>query len=76
VEQVPPVPDSAQDMQVLRQAVWQHTPCSQKPLAHSVAAAQAPPRGFFPQLPAVHTFPVVQSVLAPQVPRQLEPPHT
>jgi len=76
VEQVPPVPDSAQDMQLPRQAVWQHTPCSQKLLAHSLAAAQAPPRGFFPQLPVVHTLPVVQSAPVEQLARQLDPPHT
>src|SRR5215831_6338717 len=76
VEQVPPVPDSAHDMQVPRQVVWQQTPCSQNPLAHSVAAAQAPPSGFLPQLCAVQTLPTVQSLPVAQVARQLVPPHT
>ena len=34
------------------QAPSQHTPSTQKPLAHSLAPAQVWPRGFGPQLPA------------------------
>jgi hypothetical protein len=62
VEQVPPVPDSAHDMQLPRQAVWQQTPCSQKPLPQSAAAPHALPSGRLPQLPLVQTLPVVQSL--------------
>jgi hypothetical protein len=76
VEQVPPVPESAHDMQLPRQAVWQQTPCSQKALAHSLAAPHALPRGLRPQLLAVQTLPAVQSAPVEQVARQLEPPHT
>ena len=39
VEQVPPVPVSAHDMQVPVQAVRQQTPCAQNPLSHSVPGA-------------------------------------
>lgn len=70
------MPDSAHDMQVPRQALWQQTPCSQKPLAHSVASAQAPPSGFLPQLLAVQTLPAVHSLPVEHEARQLVPPHT
>jgi hypothetical protein len=75
--QVPALPDSAHDLQSPVQAVPQQTPCWQKPDAQSVAAPQAAPSGCRPQLPAVQTFPVVQSLLVPQAVRQLpEVPHT
>src|SRR6185369_13066517 len=75
VEQVPPVPESAHDMHVPRQAVWQQTPCSQKLLAHSAAAPHAAPGGFLPQLPPLHTLPAVQSLEPVQLARQLPVPH-
>jgi hypothetical protein len=44
LEQVPSVgPGSAHDLQVPPQALPQHTPCSQKPDAHSGAVVQATP---------------------------------
>jgi len=76
VEQVPPVPVSAHDMQLAVQAVRQQTPCAQNPLLHSVPAPQAAPSGFRPQLDDVQTLPVVQSVDVVQDARQLLPLHT
>lgn len=76
VEQVPPVPVSAHDMQFPVQAVWQQTPCAQMPLPQSVPAVQAAPSGFLPQLPPLQTFPAEQSALVEQLARQLVPPHT
>ena len=58
---MPPVPVSAQDMQVPVQAVWQQTPCAQMPLPQSVPAVQAAPSAFLPQLPPLQTFPAEQS---------------
>jgi hypothetical protein len=76
VEQVPPVPVSAHDMQVPVHAVRQQTPCAQKPLLHSVPAPQDAPSGFSPQLDAVQTLPVVQSADVVHEARQLEPLQT
>lgn len=45
-------------------AVAQQTPWAQNPDAHSVAAAQVWPRGFFEQVPPLHTLGATQSVLA------------
>jgi hypothetical protein len=73
VEQVPPVPVSAHDMQLPAHAVLQQTPCAQKPLLHSGPAAQAAPSGLRPQLDAVQTLPVVQSALVEQLAWQLPP---
>jgi hypothetical protein len=67
--QVPASPLTAHDLQVPVHAVAQQTPCSQKPEPQSAAAAQVPPSGFFPQLMAVQTFPVVHSADVAQVPR-------
>jgi hypothetical protein len=76
VEQVPPVPVSAQDMQLPAQAVRQQTPWAQNPLLHSGPAAQAAPSGLRPQLCAVQTLPLLQSIEVVQDARQLVPPHT
>ena len=76
MEQVPPVPVSEHDMQVPVQAVWQQTPCAQMPLAQSVPAMHAAPRGYLPQLPPVQTFPAEQSAFVLQVALQLPPPQT
>ena len=76
VEQVPPVPVSAHDMQVPAQAVRQQTPWAQNPLLHSGPAPQDAPRGFRPQLEAVQTLPVVHSVDVVQDARQLLPLQT
>jgi hypothetical protein len=57
-----PIEDgSAQLLQVPSHASAQQTPSTQKPLAHSVAAAQVCPGGFGPQLPATHACPGWQS---------------
>jgi hypothetical protein len=58
---VPCVPVSAHDLQVPVQAVPQHVPCSQNPVMHSVAAAQARPVGFLVQTPVTQTLGVTQS---------------
>jgi hypothetical protein len=46
--QVPSDVCSAQLVQAPLQAVWQQIPCSQKLLAHSLAAEQVAPSGFGP----------------------------
>lgn len=48
--QLPVVPERLQAWQALLQELLQQTPWAQNPLAHSVAAEQAPPFGFRPQL--------------------------
>jgi hypothetical protein len=63
-------------MQVAVQAVWQHAPCAQIPLAQSGPAAQDAPSGNLPQLVPVHTFPPEQSLLVAHIVRQLVPPQT
>ena len=50
-EQVPAVPETAQDMQVPVQALLQQTPCWQKPEAHSAAVVQGVPGVFNVQTP-------------------------
>jgi hypothetical protein len=52
---------SAQLLQAPVHASAQQTPSTQKPLAHSVAAAQVWPRGLGPQLPATQAWPGSQS---------------
>jgi len=76
VEQVPPVPVSAHDMQFPVHAVRQQTPCAQNPLLHSLPAVQAPPSGLRPQLDAVQTLPEVQSADVVQLAWHMPPPHT
>jgi hypothetical protein len=76
VEQVPPVPVSAHDMQLSAHAVRQQTPCAQKPLLHSLPAVHEAPSGLRPQLDAVQTFPVVHSAEVEQLARQPLPLHT
>ena len=71
--QVPTVPVSAHDRQIPTHAVAQQTPCSQKPALHSAAAPQAAPTGFFPQLPPMQVFGLVQSAFVAQVVRQAPP---
>ena len=72
-EQVPGVPASAHDRQVPVHAVPQHTPCSQNPELHSPAAPQVAPIGFLPQLLVMQVLGALQSVLPPQVVRQVPP---
>ena len=61
-EQVPVVPDRAQDMQISVQAVSQQTPWAQKPETQDAAAVQAAPGGSLPQLPLLQTFGDTQSL--------------
>jgi hypothetical protein len=49
----------------------QQAPCSQKPLRHSVAAAQAEPFGFLVQAVPLQTLGATQSFVVWQVFRQL-----
>jgi hypothetical protein len=72
---VPSEPASAQDWQVPAQAVAQQMPCSQKPDAHSEAAPQLLPVGFFVQAPATQTLGAVQSASAVQDVLQRLLPH-
>ena len=76
VEQVPPVPVSEHDMQLPVHAVLQQTPCAQNPLLHSLPAMQAAPSGLRPQLDAVQTLPLVQSVDVVQLAWHIPLPHT
>jgi len=46
---------SAHDLQMPVHAVWQHTPCSQKPERHSFLLAQMAPFALRPQKPPVQT---------------------
>jgi len=55
-------------------AVWQHVPCAQIVLAQSDPLVQGAPRGCFPQLFPVQTFPPEQSAPVAQVVRQLVAP--
>jgi hypothetical protein len=63
-------------MHVPVHAVRQQTPCAQNPLLHSVPAVQEAPSGLRPQLEAVQTLPVVQSVDVVHDARQLLPLQT
>jgi len=75
--QVPAVPDRLHDRQLPVQALRQHDPCSQKPLAHSLAAAQIAPLGFFEQVVPLQTLGETQSAVVAQLVRQVPPPpHT
>ncbi len=58
------LPDSAHDLQGPLQAVAQQTPWAHTAEAHSAAAEQKAPMGFFPHELAVQTFPAVQFVSA------------
>ena len=69
----PSLPAIAHDRHVPVHAVAQQTPVTQKPDAQSLAAAQAAPGGFGPQLPFTHAAPPTQSALLVQDARQLSP---
>ena len=77
--QAPSAPAIAHDRQVPVQAVAQQTPCSQNPVTHSAAAAQAMPVGFLPQAPLTQTFGATQSaspvqeILQALVPQEYAP---
>src|SRR5688572_16685420 len=68
--QLPGTVPRAQDRHGPWQASEQQTLSTQRLLAHSTPSWQGWPRPFFPQLPALHTMPVTQSVSAVQVARQ------
>jgi hypothetical protein len=68
--QAPALPATAHERHSPVQAVPQHTPCWQKPEAHSEPAVQVAAGGLRPQLELVQTLPAVQSALVPQVTRQ------
>src|SRR5262245_17879890 len=70
-EQVPMVPDRAQERQVPVQLELQQTPCWQRPDAHSVPPVQAVPSGFFVHWPALQMLGETQSLSAVQVVRQV-----
>jgi hypothetical protein len=71
--QVPAVPDKLQERQLPVHAEMQHDPCSQKPLAHSVAAAQVAPFGFFEQVVPLQTFGETQSAVVAQLVKHTPP---
>lgn len=79
--QVPALPDSAHDRHVPVQLELQHTPCWQRPDAHSVPPAQVVPSGFFVHWPALQMLGAMQSLSVAQVVRhvplglQLNAPH-
>jgi hypothetical protein len=53
---VPLLPSSAQEKQLAVHALPQHTPCAQKPEAHSLARAHTAPFGRLPQEPCWQMF--------------------
>lgn len=69
-EQVPLLPESAQDLQVPVHAVAQHAPCAQMFELQSASAVHTAPFGFFPQLEFMHWFGATQSVALLQSVRQ------
>ena len=69
-EQVPAAPVSAQDIQVLVQALPQQTPWAQMVLLHSVPLEQTAPFGFSPQEPEMQEAGIAQSLSVAQVPLQ------
>jgi hypothetical protein len=73
--QVPSVPTSAQETQLVLQTVVQQTPCAQNPLAQSPAAAQLAPGGRKPHEPLLQTFGEAQSASAVQVDLHAAVPH-
>jgi hypothetical protein len=71
---VPALPATLQAKQPFAQAVWQQTPCSHSPEAHSAAVAQVPPSGFGPeQAPFMQKFGGWQSAFVVQRSRQASP---
>jgi hypothetical protein len=60
--QVPSAVERAQLRQLPVQAVAQQTPSAQKPLPHSLPAAQGCPMAFGPQLPFTQVWPLAQSL--------------
>ena len=69
--QTPRLPASAHEAQMPVQAPAQQTPCWQEPDAHSVAAEQAAPFTFLPQIVPLQTLPPEQSAFVVQAVRQV-----
>src|ERR1700689_2224660 len=65
--QVPSEPASAQELQLVVQAVEQQTFCAQSPELHWPAVVHAVPFASFPQLPAAQLLGDAQSALVLQV---------
>jgi hypothetical protein len=65
--QVPLLSASAHDLQVPVQALWQQTPCWQKPELHSLAVVHASPSGCLVQTPALQMLGATQSASAVQL---------
>jgi hypothetical protein len=72
----PSEPASAHDWQVPVHAVWQHTPCWQKPERQSLLTEHVEPAGFFVHAPATQTLGARQSASAVQAVRQTLLPQT
>ena len=72
--QVPALAPSAHERHLPVQSVLQHTPCAQKPLAHSPPSPQTAPGGLRPHEPFVHTAGASQSASAEQLALQAEAP--
>jgi hypothetical protein len=68
--QVPPLPESAHDLQVPVQAVAQHFPWAQNVELHSSSPPQVAPIGFLPQLPPTQVLGATQSASLAQSVRQ------
>ena len=64
VEQVPPVPVRARDMQLSAHAVRQQTPCAHWFELHSPGIVQAAPLGSLPQLMLMQLLGATQSAAA------------
>jgi hypothetical protein len=73
--QVPSADDSAQVVHAPWQALVQHTPSTQKLLAHWLAAVQGCPGDLGPQLPLTQVWPVTQSASTLHVPTQAPSVH-
>ena len=71
--QEPACPGMLQARQVPQLGAEQHTPSTQLPLAHWVAALQSWPRRSSPHEPLLQTFPGAQSLSAAQTAMQLVP---
>jgi hypothetical protein len=68
---VPALPGTAQERQRPVHAVWQQTPCWQKPEKQSSFVPQVAPAGALPQLRAVQTLPELHWASVVQVVRQV-----
>jgi hypothetical protein len=71
----PIAPVSAQDLQAPAQALEQHTPCAQNPVAHSLPSEQNAPTSFLPHELATQVFGATQSELLPHEVKQRAPLH-